>query len=203
MKKIITLTIIVLSLLASPVQSAEVAEYIDQPTGAKVKFNDDNSIKSITAKGEAELVFGDRKDIRVATQKASMRAKAMIAKFMKERLQSEEVMDDLTKTATQTEVGGKITGTRKTLEVQREIITNSADAMLKGLVTLIQDVNRDEKYVAVTLGTNEKFMRAADSLKGKMNRNLDTQAQNSSSSNPSSQAETGRTIKTSDALKEF
>ena len=78
-------------------ESAEQAyEYVEEPssysepvyqdpTGVQIKFNDDGTMRAILAVAEAELIFGDRKDIRQALSKAGMRAKAHISKFMSSR----------------------------------------------------------------------------------------------------------------------
>ena len=177
--KLITL-FLMSGLLASSVFAADIKDYIDGPTGVTVKFNDNGSIKSIVASGEAELIFGDRKDERMAMQKATLRAKASISKFMSERLSSEEVMEELSKTVTEATVGGAdpatSTANRQTLSTQSEVIKNSSDSILKGLITLGSEVNRDNKYVKVVLGTNEKLMKAADTLGTKMKQNLDESA---------------------------
>lgn len=210
MKRIITALCFFL-LLSSQAFSADVKEYLDGPTGVTVKFNDDGEMKSIVSTGEAEMHFGDAKDVRTAKQKATLRAKASIAKFINERISTEEVMDDLTKTSTEAASGGNASATRSTLETQREVIKNSADAMLKGLVTLATDVNHDKKNVTVVLGTNEKYMRAADKLKSQMEKNHNVEPTTKKATGKSGakmpddtfNSGTGRIIKESGAMKDF
>src|SRR5256885_16310200 len=72
--------------------------YVDDLLGCAVKYDDQGSFKSIKCPGEAEMDFADAKGIRIAKQKAVLRAKAALAKFMKERIHSQEVMEDMTKT---------------------------------------------------------------------------------------------------------
>jgi len=208
MKTIMTLVIYLL--LSTLVYSANVKEYIDGPTGVTVKLNDDGTISSIVASGESELIFGDRKDERTATLKATLRAKANISKFMSERISTEEVMDDLTKIASEATADGKTpiasSTTRQTLETQREVIRNSSDSILKGLITLATDVNRDNKYVKVVLGTNMKLMKAADNLNTKMKQNPDDNNSGTAEErviNESGSAQSGREIRKSDALMDF
>ena len=199
-------------LMAAPVFSADVKEYIDGPTGVTVKLNDDGTMKSIVASGEAELTFGDRKDERMAMQKAVLRAKANISKFMSERLSSEEVMEGLSKTASNATADSnnptQSTSVRETLETQREVIRNSSEAILKGLVTLASETNREGKYVKVVMGTNEKILKAADNLGAKMKQNLadpvgGAGAGNDRMTNESGTPQGGREIRASDALKDF
>jgi len=156
-------------IMVTPVFSADI-QYIDGPTGVTVKLNSDGIIKSFVASGEAELIYDNKKEERIATQDATFRAKIDISKFVKERLSSEEVMDNLTKIVSQATADGKnrlvSSANRELLETQRTIIKNNSNAILKGLVVLATDTNWDKKYVRVVVGTDEKLMPSADNLKG-------------------------------------
>lgn len=198
--------LILMALLVPAYSYAEEAgEYYDEPTGAAINFNEDGSVRSITAIGEADLVFGDAKDVRTAKQKATMRAKANLAKFLNERISSEEVIDDMTKTATETSSSGDATATRNTIETMSERVHNSAEAILKGVVTLTEDVNHNDKVVRVKIGVKEQTIRAADSTKGQMESNA------SSGSNSNSGAGTygafqpgsGRKVNVSPNARDF
>lgn len=163
-------------------------KYEDEITGVEIIWKEDGSgvWEKIISTGESELRFGDRKDIRQAKKKASMRAKASIAKFLKERLKTSDVQDEMTKTMVKHN-GKSETATRKSVEVLTEKIENSADAILKGVITLMQDINKKEKYVMVKLGMSRKTMRASDNLRNNMNRDLDTKKRINSNSSRSSQ----------------
>lgn len=138
-------------------------ETIDSVTGVTYEVNENGEFARIRSVGEAELEFGDRKDIRVATQKAQLRAKANIAKFLSERVKSEEVMNEVINSMTNTN-GQTKEAMRETVETYTESISNSAEALLKGVIATKTDINKDEKYVQVEMGLSPKTMNAADTL---------------------------------------
>lgn len=138
-------------------------ETIDSVTGVTYEVNENGEFARIRSVGEAELEFGDRKDIRVATQKAQLRAKANIAKFLSERVKSEEVMNEVINSMTNTN-GQTKEAMRETVESYTESISNSAEALLKGVIATKTDINKDEKYVQVEMGLSPKTMNAADTL---------------------------------------
>lgn len=138
-------------------------EEVDSITGVQYEVDDNGQFARIRATAEADLEFGDRKDIRTATQKAQMRAKANIAKFLSERVSSEEVMNEIEKSMTNTD-GKSKQAMRETISEYTETIRNSAEALLKGVIVTKSDVNKDEKYVQVEVGLSPKTMNAADTL---------------------------------------
>lgn len=154
---------------SAPQATANNAEPIvyQDPIGVnKVKFSPDGlTILSIMSTGEAELLIGDQQDTRMATKKAELRAKASIAKFMSETINTVEALGEMTDTITSTTSPTDKSVTRDTVEKMTEGITNSANALLKGVVTLKQDVDRDNKIVIVTVGISENTLKAATSLK--------------------------------------
>lgn len=141
-------------------------------TGVEIIWSQDGqNWEKIIARGEADLRFGDRKDVRQSTQKALMRAKASIAKFLNEKLKSSETMDEMTKTMT--EINDMTSSaSRKSVEVLIEKISNSAKEILKGVLVLEQNINQKEKYVVVTAGMSRKTMRTADSMKNTIRQDL-------------------------------
>ena len=152
-------------------QEIEGEQVYEEPvTGAKI-FAHNGKIVGFKANGEAELVFGDRKDIRLATNKAILRAKASLAKFMNERLQTKETNEEIVKTMSK--VGGDETSAqRSSIETQIEQISNSADAILKGVVIKDVIVNKDEKFVSVVVMSTYKTQELADKFTHQMNTNL-------------------------------
>jgi len=142
------------------------------PTGVQLRFNDDDTIRAIIALGEAELIFGDRKDIRQAIKKATMRAKAEIAKFMTESIKSKDVLNEITKTVSKTTSQGGSEAVRDVVESQIETMENSANAMLSGVVTLKQNVNKDKKFVTVVVGIKEQTIRAVSKLTRQINSSI-------------------------------
>lgn len=161
MKK--TLYVILASMFLSFSAFAQNVENIDSVTGVNYEVDENGEFARIRSTGEAELEFGDRKDIRTATQKAQMRAKANIAKFLSERVSSEEVISSIEKSMTNT-AGKSKEAIRETIDTYTENIHNSAEALLKGVIATKTDVNKDEKYVQVEVGLSPKTMKAADTL---------------------------------------
>lgn len=190
------------------------ADYVNGPTGASVTFNDDGSIKSVYAIGEAELTFGDRKDERQAMQKATMRAKANIAKFFNESITSEETMEEMTKESSAAlakhDKPTETTAVRETLASQSEAIKNSASSILKGVITLGSQIDRAGKVVRIAVGTNEKLMKYADNLSSKTKQDLSDPHAGGSKGNPGGSLSTGAgngpagiETRTSGSVKDF
>lgn len=156
-------------------------EYAD-PTGVSIEMKPDGSewlrIRSI---GEASMPNGDRRDVQDATRKATLQAKAEIAKFLKEKITSAETMEEISKTLTEVNAQSA-TANRKTVETLTTNIHNSADAILKGVLTLEQKVDTNNKMVRVTVGMSRNTMKTADSV---------SNAIRSDMSNPSNPGSTG------------
>jgi hypothetical protein len=58
------------------------------------------------------------------------------------------------------------------VESQVENIQNSANAILSGIVTLSQDINKEEKYVTVVVGVKEDTINAASTISGQIKTGL-------------------------------
>ena len=220
---------IAVHLLYSPVvfseenYDEEVYEYVEDvaaspepiyedPTGVQVKFNDDGTMRAIIASGESELRFGDRKDIRQGLKKATIRAKAHIAKFMNESISSKDVMNEITNIASKDNSNGDSEANREVIESQVETLKNSASAILSGVVTLSQDINKTEKYVTVTVGVKEQTINAASNIsnkigagiqKGQQYKNNNRSSNQGSNGNNSSRSSGGREIRRSKMYDDF
>ncbi len=157
-----------ITIIDEVVEPVETDILYTSPSGVEVNLNPDGSIRSIMATGEAELIIGDRKDIRQALQKAEMRAKASIAKFLSESISSSQTLDEITQTITTADSDGDYVATRDTIEKTTESIRNNASEILKGVAVLLQDIDNENKFVLVTVGINEKTLQAADHIKNKI-----------------------------------
>ena len=173
-----------------------------EPTGVQVEFKDDGTLKKILASGEAELDFGDNQDERQALQTATIRAKASIAKFMNETIKSTETREEIRKTVSNATTDGNKTATRDTVTTQIEMLENKAEALLRGVVTLQQDIDRDKKLVIVTVGMKEQTIQAAKSLQGQIAASGMSQPIASSNGNPQG-SESGKEIRRSKAMENF
>lgn len=148
-------------------EESEPESFEDSVTGVSYDLDDNGNFARIRAVGEAELLFGDRKDVRIAKQKATLRAKAAIAKFLQERVTSEEVMDAMTETMDKAH-NGQTDATREAAEDYAEKITNSAEALLHGVITVKSFVNPKDKFVQIELGVSKKTLAAVGELQTKM-----------------------------------
>lgn len=145
----------------------------ESPIGVELRYNEDGTVKSILSSGEADFRIGDSKDIRQATQKATMRAKANIAKFLEEEISSSEVVEEITNTIISTDVASKETeGVRDSVEKMTETLSNKAKAMIRGVVTLKSEVKKEQKVVIVTVGIKQETIDAALKLGDQINKKI-------------------------------
>lgn len=174
-------------IVEEPVEQSTPIQYQEPTTGVEIVFSPNGAEwDKIMASAESELLFGDRRDIRQATQKAILRAKANIAKFLKEKLNSSETMEEITKTLSEAQSDGKdksMSTSRKTIETMITKISNSAEAILKGVIVLEQNVNKKEKYVSVKLGMSKKTMKTADNIAKTISQDLSEPNNKNSNSN--------------------
>ena len=169
--KIAHLLAIVLSLVvtgSSYATEEKTVEYKPMNSGVEIIFTENGSdwVK-MQAMGEADLNIGDKTDIRQASQKAILRAKAELSKFMSEKITSEETSEEITKLCqTATSDGQNVSkdNTRKIVDTTIEKIINQSDAILKGVLPLETEVDSQGKYVRVTIGVSRKSMAMANSL---------------------------------------
>lgn len=136
-----------------------------EPTGVQVIFNKDGTIKKILASCEDELEFGDKKDERQTLQRATLRAKTAITKFLNESIKSNETIEEIQKIASNATVGGSKAATRETVKTTIETLENKAEEILQGIVTLEQNIDHEKRRVIVTVGMKEETIQAAKNLK--------------------------------------
>ena len=161
-------------------------------TGVTIEMKPDGSdwlrIRSI---GESITPIGDRRDVVAATKKATLQAKAEIAKFLNEKISTSETLEEITKTLT--EVNGQAaSANRKSIETLTTNIHNSAETILKGVVVLEQKIDADNKVVRVTVGMSRKTMRIADSVSNSINNNNGALGEGSGSGTSNVGSETRR-----------
>ncbi|MDO9204651.1 hypothetical protein [Methylotenera sp.] len=154
-------------------------------TGVTLEMADDaSSWLKIRSVGEAALRFGDRQDVILSTKKATLSAKAEIVKFLNERVSTQDSISDITKVLAEKNGSDAESATRKSVETMSTEIHNSADQILKGVLTLEQKVDTKNGVVKVTVGISRKSMGAADSIKAHIKSDMSnaTSANNSSAS---------------------
>lgn len=141
-------------------------------TGVTLEMSDDASTwLKIRSVGESALKFGDRQDVILSTKKATLAAKAEIAKFLNERISTQDSISDITKVLSEKNGGEAEIATRKSVETLSTEINNSAEEILKGVLTLEQKVDTKNGLVKVTVGMSRKSIGVSDSIKANLNRN--------------------------------
>ena len=190
--------------------SAKASDPVYQdPTGVRVEFYHDGTIKSIKSLGESELQFGDHKDIRQAIKKATMRAKAGISKFMKESIKSNDVADEISDTISNQSITGNTDATKETLESSIETLQNSSSAILSGVITLSQDIKREERYVTVLVGIKKETIEIASEISSrigsgiKQDQKYKSQLSNTSTNTDNASNGGGREIRRSKMYDDF
>ena len=146
--------------------------HTDSIGGVKVEYDEYGSWLRMRTTGESELPFGSPSDIRRAKKKSILRAKAALVKFMKETITSSEHLEDVANTiSNEQRKGGKYSKDvlKKTLEDESEMISGSADGILRGIIVLEEKVDKNNQNVWVTLGVSRETVQAAAGLKRSIN----------------------------------
>lgn len=156
-------------------------ELEDNVSSVVYELDDNGNFARLRAGSEMDLDIGDRKDIRISTKKAELEAKAKIAKFLSERVNSDEVVEQIENKLTETQ-GNQKTVNRKNIENITTTMHNSAESILRGVIVTKVDVNKGEKYVFVEVGYSNKTQRIADGINNNLNNGIgNTQTINGSS----------------------
>ena len=143
-------------------------------TKAGIVMDKDGTWLKIFAKGSAAIDFADEDEKEDALMEAEMKAKAQIAKFLKEDISSDEYLNNMSKKLKELNSDGKNQTTKiskKTLKVKSMAISNQAESLLKGVLILCESVDPKAKKAIVIVGVSPKTQRAADSARESMYRN--------------------------------
>ena len=140
----------------------------EAPDGAAIKLFPDGGYQ-ITAVGTGTYDFNDPDDIKDARKEAEMRAKAAIAKFLKEDISSAEGMEEASKKVKSVSSDGTTQSTsvsKTSVKTAMESIRNSASALLTGVVVLqdakIPTPGKDGGTYKVMVGVSSKTTAAAN-----------------------------------------
>lgn len=139
----------------------------DSITGVIYETDANGQFVRLRSTASAEIEIGDAKDIRIATQKATMHAKGNIAKFFGEQVTTEEVLDNLEKSKTSNENSDKKV-IREAVESYAEMVKTQANTLLKGVIVTKTDVNKTDKMVTVEVGLSPRTQKVADTANGKL-----------------------------------
>lgn len=147
----------------------EVQKQFDQPDGAAIFMKPDGSFQ-ILARGSGTYDFDDVDDVNDARKEATLKAKAALAKFMKEKLSTEEAFASASKKVKSITSDGQTQTanvSKESIKTNAQLIRSSADAILKGVITL-----KDQKIprkgssgeIQVTVGVSSKTLKAVGKL---------------------------------------
>ena len=164
----------------------------EAPDGVTIKLFPDSSYQ-ITAVGTGIYDFNDPDDIRDARKVAEMRAKAAIAKFLKEDISTKEGLDAASQKVRNMSSDGQDASTvvsKTSVKMTMESICNSAQALLTGVIVL-----KDAKIPSgnggsykVMVGVSSKTTAAANAAANGIARSLNRSVNAPAPSEPAAQA---------------
>ena len=171
-----SISILSISLLLNSIYSYAKDEQTiiyEDVTGVTLEMSEDAStwIK-IRSVGESAFRFGDRQDVILSTKKATLAAKAEIAKFLNERVSTQDSVSDITKVLSEKNGGQAEIATRKSVETLTTEINNSAEEILKGVLTLEQKVDSKNGLIRVTVGMSRNTIGVSNSIKANLIKNV-------------------------------
>lgn len=156
--------------------NAEVQAELDQPDGVAITVKPDGTFQ-IFARGTGTYDFNDPDDIKDARRDGTMRAKANLSKFLKEKVASKEGLDEISKKSKSMTSDGqvqKVAVSKESVKIATESIRNESDAILTGVITL-----KDQKVprgnggeIQVTVGISSKTLKAAQMAAQGINQSL-------------------------------
>lgn len=156
--------------------NAEVQAELDQPDGVAITLKPDGSFQ-IFARGTGTYDFNDPDDIKDARRDGTLRAKANLSKFLKEKVASKEGLDEVSKKSKSMTSDGqvqKVAVSKESVKIATESIRNESDAILTGVITL-----KDQKVprgnggeIQVTVGISSKTLAAAQKVARGINESL-------------------------------
>lgn len=156
--------------------NAQVQAELDQPDGVAITVKPDGTFQ-IFARGTGTYDFNDPDDIKDARRDGTMRAKANLSKFLKEKVASKEGLDEISKKSKSMTSDGqvqKVAVSKESVKIATESIRNESDAILTGVITL-----KDQKVprgnggeIQVTIGMSSKTLKAAQMVAQGVNQSL-------------------------------
>ena len=153
-------------------------------------------IRSFLFAGEASFIAPKSSLVRKAKKKAFMMAKADFARFMKEDFNAADLTSDLTNIVENTDSEGNTSGTAEEISSMVETMASNTSAVLSGIVSLGECVDKSQKLVMVVAGWKPELSAAAADAKQTIKKEVARgDAPVSSSGNNSSSGENKSTSK--------
>ena len=146
----------------------EIQQQLAQPDGVAIFLPPDGF--QIFARGTGTYDFDDVDERQDAMKEAVLKAKANLAKFMKEKITTEEAFASASKKVKSITSHGQTQTanvTKESVKTNAEIIRNSADAILKGVIVLKEQKiphQGSSGEIQVTVGISSKTLKAVEKL---------------------------------------
>lgn len=155
----------------------DVQKELEEPDGATFDGSDPENWK-VFAIGTGTYEFNDAEERKDATEEAVLEAKASLAKFMKERLATENQLDTIAeRESLKHKADGKTETSASTKRMKTTLthIHNSAEEILSGVLTLETTAkwDGDSGEVRVKIGQSEKSLAAAEKFKTRTSASVD------------------------------
>jgi hypothetical protein len=116
------------------------------------------------ATASASVSFDDIDAVKDAREEATLEAKATLAKFMNEDIQSDSTIDKLVNESKTMSGAGKDNVRNEAIK-RTKLLRNSSKALLRGVIT-IGDCYTKGTEVRVTVGVKQETINAAEGLAG-------------------------------------
>ena len=178
--------------LQANASNAAVQQELDQPDGVAITVKPDGTFQ-IFARGTGTYDFNDPDDIKDARRDGTMRAKANLSKFLKEKVSSSEGLDEVSKKSKSMTSDGqvqKVAVSKESVKIATESIRNESEAILTGVITL-----KDQKVprgnggeIQVTVGISSKTLKAAQMAAQGINQSLSNRDATGGASAPAAPA---------------
>ena len=169
-------------------QKGLVQEISQAPDGVTIRLAEDGSFQVFSV-ATAAYNHDDVDDILAAQKEATLKAKAAIAKFMNESLNTEESFEEASKQIKKISSKDSNVTTTVNKDISKKLllsIKNSASALLKGVIVISSakiPANQTSGTYKVMLGVSSKTLTVATKLNNSIGQQTEQQAQISTTSN--------------------
>lgn len=169
-------------------QKGLVQEISQAPDGVTIRLAEDGSFQVFSV-ATAAYNHDDVDDILAAQKEATLKAKAAIAKFMNESLNTEESFKEASKQIKKISSKDSNVTTTVNKDISKKLllsIKNSASALLKGVIVISSakiPANQTSGTYKVMLGVSSKTLTVATKLNNSIGQQTEQQAQISTTSN--------------------
>ena len=154
--------------LKTAASTPAVQEELDTPDGVSIELLPDGGWR-VFGKGTGTYDLNDADEIRQGTKDAELRAKALISKFMSEKIKSEESLTNISKKTKILSSGSgeksdpSVEVSKSDVQVRLEELSSKSDAILAGVFTV--ETKRLPKgsggTISVVLGVSNKSLALA------------------------------------------